>query len=316
MNIFAALPPSMPPRAAIELSLGNEARQCLVLALFALLPLLYRETGRRGREALLLWAGILLVSLNPWCADALAARTSAVMAWRWIWAAPITLCLAVSLALFWRRRPADASAGTGAGWGRRRRVPAFAGLGLTALFLALGPWTCRPGNADFHFARPQWKLPQEYAELREIAALLPPESGMKTRTTTEMDGEITVLAPLRQSAWLPVARPGVGVVMLGHMQQGAAARLLPGQGRRRRTIQALVERPGIGKKPPQALDSRRVTRLLRRQGVTHVVVRKNRPDSLNPGLAKVLRRRAQALGETEHFVVYALRPPRMRGQGP
>lgn len=267
----------------INAPLGNDFRACLVLALLALAPCLYSGRGEDKRECALLCGGILLLALNPWCADFVAGRTHAVMTWRWFWIAPLPVVAAMLFAVFW-------------GGTRQSARPArgiAAGLVLTLVFLCSGAWTCRPGNMDFHFAWPQWKTPNEYAELLEVLPLLPP-----------VNEGVTVLAPGPQSVWLPVMRPGIGLVALGHTQAGALKKLAPSEEYDwRRGLQFLVEND-VGK----LMTGKTERILLRRLGVTHIIAANDKlADMKLPGIAD-RRKWIRLVGKTNRFSVLALSP--------
>ena len=266
----------------IDACLGSDARVCLALALLALTPFFFRRPGKGKRECILLCGGILLLALNPWCADAVAAHTNKVMSWRWLWVAPVAVVLTILLAAFWGC--------SGAPGKPVRRCGIVAGGVLTLAFVSAGAWTCRTGNVDFHFARPQWKAPREYAEAAELAALLPPTN----------EG-LHVLAPGRQAVWLPVIRPGLPLVMGGHTQKGTYRKFV---GRRkhadRLAAQSLVERW------PNALTPDQVENVLDTLRVTHIMApryklgHKQFVSLQGSGNTRIV-------GETEHFFVLRLR---------
>ena len=266
----------------IDACLGSDARACLVLALLALTPFFFRQPGKGKRECILLCGGILLLALNPWCAGAIAAHTNKVMSWRWLWVAPIAVVLTILLAVFWSRSGTPGVA--------VRRCGSVAGGVFMLAFLSAGAWTCRAGNRDCHFARPQWKVPREYAEVAELAALLP--------STNE---GLHVLAPRRQAAWLPVIRPGLPLVMGGHTQNGTYRKLV---GRRkhadRLAAQSLLERW------PNALTPDQVENVLDTLRVTHIMAPRYKME--HKQFVSLQRNgNTRIVGETEHFSVLRLR---------
>ena len=132
-------------------------------------------------------------------------------------------------------------------------------------------------------------MPQEYVEVAELAALLP-----------LADEKVIVLAPAKQSAWLPVAHPGIGVVAFGHTQLGTMRKLM--------SRKEYVSRSGLqtlSKHRPGKLVGRHTARFMRYLGITHVIVSKHSIDT-EFSQAVLHGEYVQLLGKTKEFLVFRL----------
>ena len=263
----------------IDASLGLNGRECLTLALFAFSANLW-GTGRQ-RELVLLTGGILFLIMNPWGSEIIADHSANNMRWRLAWAAPIPAILAILLATFWDIRQSRAF------FPCTTKLPLFIGCCLTAFFLCMAPWICRPGNGDFHFSFPTWRLPPEYAEIKQLAELLP-----------DAANGASVLVPFRQGAWLPVIRPKLRVILPGHGYPLVLPRILsPQDFQERIEIQGTVENPHLPMLPTD-----RLYHLLSKLNVEYIITPKGkRSDEIIQIVNKSGMFQAHVIGSTSHF---------------
>ncbi|MDF3931717.1 DUF6077 domain-containing protein [Pseudomonas citronellolis] len=179
----------------IDASLGGGGRESIALA--AMLGGFLVFFRARDKELALLFAGTLLVTLNPWLAELFAHFSSRNMSWRIAWAAPVPLLLSVTLVAILQ-----------AGWQQRHRLqgwlPAVPALGMALLFLFVGRTVFAPEN-NLSWGRPGAKIEPQYFQTWEIARHL---------QLLKFDG--SVLAQREVAAWLPLTLPGVELVMPGH----------------------------------------------------------------------------------------------------
>ncbi|MDR0476887.1 MAG: DUF6077 domain-containing protein [Desulfobulbaceae bacterium] len=269
----------------INSSLGGDGRECLSLALLAFSACLW-GLGRRRRELVLLVGGILFCIMNPWGSEIIAKLSVLDMSWRLAWAVPIPIILAISLASFWSDER------HGVFFQRQAKTALLAGVCVLAAFLCIAPWTCRPGNNDFHFSFPAWKLPSEYAEVEQLAALLPKEAS-----------NFSVLAPFNQGAWLPVIRPELRVIMPGHTYPLVLPSILSRQEfQDRMELQGVVENLHL-----TMLAAGRMIDLLSKLKVKYIIVSKgNRSKEIVSVLNDSGPFRAELAASTTHFDIIDL----------
>lgn len=179
----------------IDTSLGGKSRESIALA--AMLGGFLVFFRARDKVLALLFAGTLLVTLNPWLADLFARFSSRNMSWRLAWAAPVPLLLSITLVVIlqasWQQRNSFR------GW-----LPAVPALGLALLFLLVDRTVFAPEN-NLSWGRPGAKIEPQYFQTWEIAQRL---------RQLKLDG--SVLAQHEVAAWLPLTLPGVDLVMPGH----------------------------------------------------------------------------------------------------
>jgi hypothetical protein len=265
----------------IESSLGENARTSLALALLAFGGLW--TGGKRGKSLAILSGGVLLLIFNPWLSKLVAHFSAGNMQWRLAWVAPVPILLAVLVTRFFK-----SAAFADAGW--KRKIPfVIGGLMLTA-FLVAGPWVPRPGNNDFHFSRPTWKLPPEYTEVFEIAKILPKSSGGRS-----------VLAPPRQTTWLTVVNPSLRLVLPGHGYSITLPTIVPpDEFQERAAVTALLE-------ANQPLDKTLFLHALNRFAIEYIVIPKGeRCDQLRQIVSENGERRMEPIGVTQHFDVFRI----------
>jgi len=264
----------------IESSLGENARMTLALALLASGGLW--AGGTTGKRLAVLAGGALLLLFNPWLSKLVAHFSAGNMTWRLAWAAPVPILLAVLLTRFYQ-----SAAFANAGW--RRKIPLAMGGLMLAAFLISGPWVPRPGNNDFHFALPAWKLPPEYAEVQELAAILPASSGKST-----------ILAPSRQTTWFTVANPGLRLVLPGHGYQITLPTIIPpDEFRERAAVTALLE-------ASQPLDNTLFLHALTRFAIEYIVIPKGERCDQLQHIVSENGKLMELIGSTQNFGVFRI----------
>ncbi len=176
----------------VELSLGSGLHTVLAFGVCGI-GVLYLQPSANHRTLFLLIAVTLLVVFNPWLSPAIAAVSAANATWRVAWAAPMPLLLAVVVAGLLLAVPRPRSLGA--------RLIAIAAL---AVFLSPNRPVLRKENG-IRWALPGPTISPDYYATVEVM-----------NAVRRLVQDPVVLAEDRIATWVPLAAPGMSLVMAGH----------------------------------------------------------------------------------------------------
>jgi hypothetical protein len=237
----------------IDASLGCDAREAISLITIGIGAASLR-LHRQHRTLFLCLLLTVVITLSPFVSRALAAVSVGNATWRLAWAAPVPLFMAIILAGLSARSSS-----------RREVLPGLLAAAVLLSFALSGRWSLA-GSNGVSFGKPS------------------PTISAGFHTTADITGRIKVLAPRPVllatrdiAAWVPLASPGMQLVMPGHTFPSMLRTILsPDDYAERMRLFSIVN--GARDLSPEAVSQ--AARLFRKYGVNVVVARRDSPDDL------------------------------------